>query len=92
MGRTLVYRLQYTRWLVGFAVGQKASEPVETTESAEVEGRRWGAGDGGGGVQREMREKVGGVRFVTVCNAQLPGEITSVSMCVCVCVLSLIHI
>lgn len=49
MGRTLVYRLQYTRWLVGFAVGQKASEPVETTESAEVEGRRWGAGDGGGG-------------------------------------------
>ena len=51
MGRTLVYRLQYTRWLVGFAVGQKASEPVETTESAEVEGRRWGAGDGGGGAE-----------------------------------------
>ena len=60
MGRTLVYRQQYTRWLVGFAVGQKAREPLETTESAEVEG---GGGGGGGGVQREMREKVGGVRL-----------------------------
>ena len=61
MGRTLVYRLQYTRWLVGFAVSQKATEPLETIVSAEVErGGRWGEG---GGLQKEMREKVGGVRL-----------------------------
>ena len=68
MGRTLVYRLQYTRWLVGFAVSQKATEPLETIESAEVErGGRWG--EGGGVAERDEGEggrgEAGGVGACT---------------------------